>query len=140
MTVVTYARSLLTLSYFDYVSPISQEHTYSLCVENLLQCDVIIRAKYLRVLFCKLTRILNNLLNVSSQAVDVAIAPLLWLFEEREKTLEFWCKVARSLHQTRWSCSRGTWLCIFKSFGFYGKMTHACRRCCNYWLTRYSFW
>lgn len=94
MTVVTYARSLLTLSYFGYVSPISQEHTYSLCVKNLLQCDVIIRAKYLRVLFCELTRILNNLLNVSSQAVDVAITPLLWLFEEREKTLEFWLHAA----------------------------------------------
>lgn len=69
----------------------SQEHAYSLCVEKLLQCEVPIRAKYLRVLFCELTRILNHLLNVSSQALDVgAMTPLLWLFEEREKILEFY--------------------------------------------------
>lgn len=85
---------LQALPYFDrldYVSPMSQEHAYSLCVEKLLQCEVPIRAKYLRVLFCELTRILNHLLNISSQALDVgAMTPLLWLFEEREKILEFY--------------------------------------------------
>ncbi len=91
---IEHKTDLQALPYFDrldYVSPMSQEHAYSLCVEKLLQCEVPIRAKYLRVLFCELTRILNHLLNVSSQALDVgAMTPLLWLFEEREKILEFY--------------------------------------------------
>ncbi|WP_250296529.1 NADH-quinone oxidoreductase subunit D [Wolbachia endosymbiont of Oedothorax gibbosus] len=87
----TYLQALPYFDRLDYVSPMSQEHTYSLCVEKLLQCEIPIRAKYLRVLFCELTRILNHLLNVSSQALDVgAMTPLLWLFEEREKILEFY--------------------------------------------------
>ncbi|WP_265021993.1 NADH-quinone oxidoreductase subunit D [Wolbachia endosymbiont (group A) of Icerya purchasi] len=87
----TYFQALPYFDRLDYVSPMSQEHAYSLCVEKLLQCEVPIRAKYLRVLFCELTRILNHLLNVSSQALDVgAMTPLLWLFEEREKILEFY--------------------------------------------------
>ncbi|APR97758.1 NADH-quinone oxidoreductase subunit D [Wolbachia endosymbiont of Folsomia candida] len=87
----TYLQALPYFDRLDYVSPMSQEHAYSLCVERLLQCEIPIRAKYLRVLFCELTRILNHLLNVSSQALDVgAMTPLLWLFEEREKILEFY--------------------------------------------------
>ncbi|MBR9983120.1 MAG: NADH-quinone oxidoreductase subunit D [Wolbachia endosymbiont of Homalodisca vitripennis] len=87
----TYLQALPYFDRLDYVSPMSQEHAYSLCVEKLLQCEVPIRAKYLRVLFCELTRILNHLLNISSQALDVgAMTPLLWLFEEREKILEFY--------------------------------------------------
>ncbi|QKX03128.1 NADH-quinone oxidoreductase subunit D [Wolbachia endosymbiont of Litomosoides sigmodontis] len=87
----TYLQALPYFDRLDYVSPMSQEHAYSLCVEKLLQCKVPIRAKYLRVLFCELTRILNHLLNISSQALDVgAMTPLLWLFEEREKILEFY--------------------------------------------------
>jgi NADH-quinone oxidoreductase subunit D len=87
----TYLQALPYFDRLDYVSPMSQEHAYSLCVEELLQCEIPIRAKYLRVLFCELTRILNHLLNVSSQALDVgAMTPLLWLFEEREKILEFY--------------------------------------------------
>ncbi|WCR58595.1 MAG: NADH-quinone oxidoreductase subunit D [Wolbachia endosymbiont of Ctenocephalides felis wCfeF] len=87
----TYLQALPYFDRLDYVSPMSQEHTYSLCVEKLLQCEVPVRAKYLRVLFCELTRILNHLLNISSQALDVgAMTPLLWLFEEREKILAFY--------------------------------------------------
>ncbi|MGL9732562.1 MAG: NADH-quinone oxidoreductase subunit D [Wolbachia sp.] len=87
----TYLQALPYFDRLDYVSPMSQEHAYSLCVEKLLKCEVPIRAKYLRVLFCELTRILNHLLNISSQALDVgAMTPLLWLFEEREKILAFY--------------------------------------------------
>jgi NADH-quinone oxidoreductase subunit D len=69
----------------------SQEHCYSLAVEKLLGCEIPQRAKYLRVLFCELTRILNHLLNISAHALDVgAMTPLLWLFEEREKILSFY--------------------------------------------------
>ncbi|XGA08663.1 MAG: NADH-quinone oxidoreductase subunit D [Wolbachia endosymbiont of Xenopsylla cheopis] len=87
----TYLQALPYFDRLDYVSPMSQEHAYSLCVEKLLNCEVPLRAQYLRVLFCELTRILNHLLSISSQALDVgAMTPLLWLFEEREKILNFY--------------------------------------------------
>ena len=42
-------------------------------------------------LFDELTRILNHLLNVTTFALDVgAMTPLLWMFEEREKLMEFY--------------------------------------------------
>lgn len=87
----TYLQALPYFDRLDYVSPMAQEHAYSLCVEKLLGCDVPERARYIRVIFCELTRILNHLLNISSHALDVgAMTPLLWLFEEREKILEFY--------------------------------------------------
>jgi len=87
----TYLQALPYFDRLDYVSPMALEHCYSLAVEKLLGCEVPLRAKYIRVLFCELTRILNHLLNVSAHALDVgAMTPLLWLFEEREKILAFY--------------------------------------------------
>lgn len=87
----TYLQALPYFDRLDYVSPMAQEHGYSLAVERLLGCEVPIRAQYIRVLFCELTRLLNHILNITTQALDVgATTPLLWLFEEREKMLEFY--------------------------------------------------
>ncbi|MEH0831676.1 NADH-quinone oxidoreductase subunit D [Anaplasma bovis] len=87
----TYTQALPYFDRLDYVSPMAQEHAYSMCVEKLLKCEIPPRAKYLRVIFCELTRILNHLLNVSCQAMDTgATTPLLWVFEEREKILAFY--------------------------------------------------
>ena len=55
---------LQALPYFDrldYVSMMAQEHTYSLAVEKLLNSDVPLRAQYIRVIFCEITRILDRL-------------------------------------------------------------------------------
>jgi len=87
----TYLQALPYFDRLDYVSPMSQEHCYSLAVEKLLGCEVPIRGQYLRVMFAELTRILNHILNITTQALDVgAMTPLLWMFEEREKVLEFY--------------------------------------------------
>ncbi len=43
------------------------------------------------MLFCEIGRILNHLLNVTTQAMDVgALTPPLWGFEEREKLMVFY--------------------------------------------------
>ena len=87
----TYLQALPYFDRLDYVSPMALEHCYSLAVEKLLGCQVPLRAQYLRVIFCELTRILNHILNVTTQAIDIgATTPLLWMFEEREKMLEFY--------------------------------------------------
>ena len=54
-----------------------------------------IRAKYIRVLFSEITRILNHILALTCHAMDVgALTPFLWAFEEREKLMEFYERVS----------------------------------------------
>ena len=93
----TYAQAVPYFDRLDYVSPMCQEHAYALSVEKLLNCAVPKRAQYIRVLFSELTRILNHTMNIGTQAVDLgATTPLLWLFEEREKIMEFYERVSGS--------------------------------------------
>jgi len=91
----TYLQAVPYFDRLDYVSPMCQEHAYALGVEKLLGIEVPPRAKYIRVLFSEITRILNHLLNITTFALDVgAITPLLWGFEERERLLEFYERVS----------------------------------------------
>ncbi len=93
----TYLQAIPYFDRLDYVSPMCQEHAFALAVESLLGCDVPRRAQFIRVMFSELTRILNHTLNIGSQALDVgATTPLLWLFEEREKIMEFYERVSGS--------------------------------------------
>jgi len=93
----TYLQALPYFDRLDYVSPMCMEHSFALAVEKLLKCEVPIRAKYIRVIFAELTRLLNHMLNISSQALDLgATTPLLWLFEEREKIMCFYERVSGS--------------------------------------------
>lgn len=89
---------LQALPYFDrldYVSMMNQEHSYSLAVEKLTDIKIPLRAQYIRVLFCELTRLLNHLLAIACHAIDVgAMTPLLWSFEERERLMEFYERVS----------------------------------------------
>ena len=49
------------------------------------------RASLIRVLYSEIGRILNHILNVTTQAMDVgALTPPLWGFEEREKLMVFY--------------------------------------------------
>jgi len=93
----TYLQALPYFDRLDYVSPMSQEHAFAMSVERLLNIDIPIRAKYIRVLFAEISRILNHLLNLTTFALDVgAMTPLLWGFEEREKLMEFYERVSGS--------------------------------------------
>jgi len=90
-----YSQALPYFDRLDYVSMMSQEHTYSLAVETLLKISVSKRAKVIRVIFLELTRILNHLLAVGCHSMDVgAMTPFLWAFEEREKLMEFYERVS----------------------------------------------
>lgn len=91
----TYMQGLPYFDRLDYVSMMAQEHAFSLAVESLLSIEVPLRAKFIRILFCELTRILNHLLAVTTHAIDVgALTPMLWGFEEREKLMEFYERVS----------------------------------------------
>lgn len=91
----TYMQALPYFDRLDYVSMMAQEHAFSLAVEKLLGCSIPLRAQYIRVLFCEITRLLNHLLAITTHALDVgALTPFLWAFEEREKLMEFYERVS----------------------------------------------
>lgn len=91
----TYLQALPYFDRLDYVSMMVQEHCYSLAVEELQTVKIPPRARYIRVLFSEITRILNHLLAVTTHALDVgALTPFLWAFEEREKLMEFYERVS----------------------------------------------
>ena len=91
----TFIQALPYFDRLDYVSMMAQEHAYSMAIEKLLNCSVPLRAQYIRVLFSEITRILNHLLAVGCHAMDVgAMTPFFWLFEEREKLMEFYERVS----------------------------------------------
>ncbi|XP_057548654.1 NADH dehydrogenase [ubiquinone] iron-sulfur protein 2 [Amaranthus tricolor] len=90
----TYLQALPYFDRLDYVSMMAQEHAHSSAVERLLNCEVPLRAQYIRVLFREITRISNHSLALTTHAMDVgALTPFLWAFEEREKLLEFYERV-----------------------------------------------
>ena len=95
---IEYKNYLQALPYFDRldcVSMMCQEHAYVLAIEKLLNCNVPLRAQYIRVLFSEITRILNHLLAICCHALDVgAMTPYFWGFEEREKLMEFYERVS----------------------------------------------
>ena len=91
----SYIQALPYLDRLDYVSPMCQEHAYCLAIEKLLKLNVPIRAQYIRVLFSEITRILNHIMAITTQGLDLgATSPFLWLFEEREKLMEFYERVS----------------------------------------------
>jgi NADH dehydrogenase (ubiquinone) Fe-S protein 2 len=91
----SYLQALPYFDRLDYVSMMSQEHSYVLAVENILGLRIPERAKYIRVLYLEITRLLNHLLAVSCHALDVgAMTAYFWGFEEREKLMEFYERVS----------------------------------------------
>ncbi len=93
----TYMQAVPYFDRLDYVAPMNQEHAFALAIEKILKIEVPSRAKYIRVIFCEIGRILSHLLNVTTQAMDVgALTPTLWGFEEREKLMGFYERVSGS--------------------------------------------
>ncbi len=93
----TYIQAVPYFDRLDYVAPMNQEHAFALAIEKILKIEIPIRAKYIRVMFCEIGRILSHILNVTTQAMDVgALTPTLWGFEEREKLMGFYERVSGS--------------------------------------------
>ena len=87
----TYLQNLPYFDRLDYVAPMNQEHAWCLAIERLTGVQVPRRASLIRVLYSEIGRVLNHLLNVTTQAMDVgALTPPLWGFEEREKLMIFY--------------------------------------------------
>ena len=91
----TYLQALPYFDRLDYVSPMCQEHAFALGIERLLGIEAPKRGQYIRVMFAELTRILNHLLNNAHFIMDAgATSPMLWMYEQRDKIIEFYERVS----------------------------------------------
>jgi NADH-quinone oxidoreductase subunit D len=93
----TYLQAIPYFDRLDYVAPMNQEHAFCLAIEKLLGLKVPPRGQYVRMLYCEIGRVLNHLMNVTTQAMDCgALTPPLWGFEEREKLMVFYERASGS--------------------------------------------
>src|SRR5262249_23110147 len=93
----TYLQAIPYFDRLDYVAPMNQEHAFALAIERLAGIEVPRRASIIRVLYNEIGRILNHILQVTTQAMDVgALTPPLWGFEEREKLMVFYERASGS--------------------------------------------
>ena len=84
-----YNQSIGYMDRLDYVSMMCNEHAYVLAIENILKLDIPERAKYIRVMFDEITRILNHLLWLGAHALDIgAMSVFLYAFREREDLMD----------------------------------------------------
>ena len=75
----------------DYMSMMCNEHAYVRAIENLLGIEPPLRAKYVRVMFDEITRILNHLLWIGSHGLDIgAMTVFLYAFREREDLFDMY--------------------------------------------------
>lgn len=73
----------------DYVSMMCNEHGYVLAIEKLLGVKPPLRARYIRVMFDEMTRILNHLMWLGAHGLDIgAMTMFLYCFREREDLMD----------------------------------------------------
>ncbi len=86
----------------DYVSMMCNEHAYVRAIETLLGVEAPVRAQYIRTMFDEITRILNHLMWIGSNALDLgAMAVFLYAFREREELMDTYEAVSGSrMHAT----------------------------------------
>jgi len=84
-----YNHSIGYMDRLDYVSMMCNEHGYVRVIEKLLDIEPPIRARYIRVMFDEITRILNHLLWLGAHGLDIgAMTVFLYAFREREDLMD----------------------------------------------------
>jgi len=84
-----YNQSIGYMDRLDYVSMMCNEHAYVMAIENLMGIEAPERARYIRTMFDEITRILNHLMWLGSNALDLgAMTVFLYAFRERENLMD----------------------------------------------------
>lgn len=73
----------------DYLSPLSNNLGYVMAVEKLAGVDVPLRAQYIRVILCELSRIASHMVWLGTSGLELgAMSVFLYTFREREQLLD----------------------------------------------------
>lgn len=85
---MTYNQALTLTDRLDYTNGLSNNLSYCLAVEKLLDIEIPKRAQYLRVMFAEFQRIAAHLLWIATHALDIgAMTVFFYAFRERETIL-----------------------------------------------------
>ncbi|MDZ4828024.1 MAG: NADH dehydrogenase (quinone) subunit D [Actinomycetota bacterium] len=85
---LTYVQGGTNVTRMDYAAPLSNELTYSLAVERLLDIEVPVRAQWIRMMMAELNRISSHLLFQATNGMDLgAVSMMLYGWREREEVL-----------------------------------------------------
>src|SRR5512143_161241 len=91
----TYIKVIPLTDRMDYLAPLSNNLGYVMAVEKLMETQVPIRAQYVRVMLCELTRITSHLVWLATHALDIgAMSVFLYCFREREDVLRLFEEVS----------------------------------------------
>lgn len=84
----SYEKALPLTDRMDYLSPMSNNMSFSCAVEKLLDLDVPERGQIIRVICLELARCASHLVWLGTHAIDMgAMSVLLYAFRERERVL-----------------------------------------------------
>ena len=84
-----YNQNIGYMDRLDYVSMMCNEHGYVMAIEKLLGISPPIRARYIRVMFDEITRVLNHLMWLGAHGLDIgAMTMFLYCFREREDLMD----------------------------------------------------
>ena len=118
----TYLQALPYMDRLDYVSMMCNEHAYVMAVENLLGIEPPLRAKYIRVMYDEITRLLNHLMSLGSHALDVgAMAVFLYAFREREDLMDCYEAVSGARMHAAYYRPGGVYRDLPNSMPIYGE-------------------
>ena len=97
-----YNQSIGYMDRLDYVSMMCSEHAYVLAIEKLLGIAPPLRAKWIRVMFDEITRVLNHLMWLGAHGLDIgAMTMFLYAFREREDLMDVYEAVSGTrMHAT----------------------------------------
>ena len=85
----SYLQYLPVVDRIDYLAGFFCSHAYLSAVENLLNIDIPIKAKYIRTLTMEINRLCSHLLWLGCYMMDLgATSPLFYTFIEREKLFD----------------------------------------------------
>ena len=87
---LTWRGAVTAVTRMDYLAQLFNEHAYSLAVEALLDLEVPLRGRYIRMLMMELNRLSSHLVWFGTQGLDMgAISVMFYGFREREIFLDF---------------------------------------------------
>jgi NADH-quinone oxidoreductase subunit D len=106
----TYVKIVPLTDRMDYLAPLSNNLGYVMAVEKLMDTQVPIRAQYVRVILCELTRITSHLVWLGTHALDIgAMSVFLYCFRERETVMDIFEMVSGQRMMASYFRPGGLW-------------------------------